>query len=97
VIAAVEPGSLVSVAVEPDLRVRLLDKGFTAFTAPLEPGPLICREYGFGVDDDAELAEVTGAGFDLFLSDAALAELYAVVPHPDGAALRQWDDPKQFL
>jgi hypothetical protein len=40
---------------------------------------------------------VTGAGFDLFLSDAALAELYAVVPDADGVALRQWDDPKQFL
>jgi hypothetical protein len=39
---------------------------------------------------------VTSAGFDLFLSDAALADLYAVVPGPDGA-LRQWDDPKQFL
>ncbi len=98
VIAAMEPGSLVSVAVDPDLRVRLLDKGFTALVAPHSPGELAYREFGFGVDDDAaELAEVTGAGFDLFLSDAALAELYAVVPYADGAALRQWDDPKQFV
>lgn len=58
VIAAMEPGSLVSVAVDPDLRVRLLDKGFTAFTAPLAPGELVYREVPFGVDDDAELAEV---------------------------------------
>jgi hypothetical protein len=97
VIAAMEEGSLVSVAVDPDLRVRLLDKGFTAFTAPLPPGELVYRRVPVGVDDDAELAEVTGAGFDLFLSDTALAELYAVVPYADGAALRQWDDPKQFL
>lgn len=97
VIAAMEPGSLVSVAVDPELRVRLLDKGFTAFTAPLKAGALVYREVPVGVEDDAELAEVTGAGFDLFLSAAAQAELYAVVPDADGAALRQWDDPKQFL
>lgn len=97
VIAALEPGSLISVAVDPDLRVRLLDRGFTAFTAPLRPGGLGSREVPSGVDDDTELAEVTGAGFDLFLSDAALAELYAVVPDADGVARRQWDDPRQFL
>ncbi|MDX8140803.1 hypothetical protein SK854_01680 [Lentzea sp. BCCO 10_0061] len=97
VIAAVEPGSLISVAVDPDLRVRLVDRSFTAFTAPLGPGELVYREVWFGVDDDAELAEVTGAGFDLFLSDAALAELYAVVPDADGVARRRWDDPKQVL
>jgi hypothetical protein len=97
VIAAMEPGSLVSVAVDPDLRVRLLDKGFTAFTAPLAPGELAYRYVPVGVDDDAELAEVTGAGFDLFLSGAALAELYAVVPGLDGVVRPHWDDPRQFL
>lgn len=97
VIAALRPGSLVSVVTEPDLRVRLLDKGFTAFTAPLEPGELAYRELPVGVDDDDELAEVTGAGFDLFVADAELAVRYAVVPDADGVARYEWDDPKQFL
>ncbi|MCR3747263.1 hypothetical protein [Lentzea californiensis] len=97
VISAMRPRSLVSVAVEPDLRVHLLDRGFTAFGAPLAPGELVYRELPFGVDDEAELAEVTGAGFDLFLADAALAELYAVVPDADGVARMEWDDPKQLL
>lgn len=96
VIAVMQPGSLVSVAAAPDLRVRLLDKGFTAFEAPLEPGELAYREVPFGVDDD-ELAQVTGAGFNLFVSDVELAVLYAVVPDSDGVVRHQWDDPKQFL
>ncbi|MET8760494.1 hypothetical protein [Lentzea sp. NPDC004782] len=81
----------------PDLRVRLIAESFTAFTAPLVPGELVYRHVPAGVDDDDEVAEVTGAGFSLFLSPDALAELYAVVPDADGVVRGQWEDPKQFL
>ncbi|MDX8049040.1 hypothetical protein SK571_06585 [Lentzea sp. BCCO 10_0798] len=97
VISEVQPRSLVRVAADPDLRVRLMDRSFTAFTAPLKPGELACHEVPGGVEDEDEVAEVTGAGFDLFLAGAALDELYAVVPDADGVVRRQWEDPKQFL
>ncbi|HEX8867332.1 MAG TPA: hypothetical protein VF821_16865 [Lentzea sp.] len=96
VIATMRPRSLVSVALDPDLRVRLMDQGFTAFVAPLQPGELAYREVPVGVDDDDELSEVTSAGFGLFLADTELAELYAVVPDADGVVRQQWEDPKQF-
>ncbi|MCX2947765.1 hypothetical protein [Lentzea sp. NEAU-D7] len=97
VIAEIRPRSLVSVVVNPDLRTRSLNEDFTAFSAPLEPGELAHRQLPVGVNGEDELAEVTGAGFDLFLAGAALAELYAVVPDTDGVVRMEWDDPKQFL
>ncbi|MET9230805.1 hypothetical protein [Lentzea sp. NPDC003310] len=93
VIAGVEPGSLVSVAANPDLRIRLLEHTFTAFSAPLRTGALVHREVWGGVEDDAQIAEVTSTGFDLFLADDEV-ELNAVVPHADGAVTWWWEDPR---
>ncbi|WP_431913204.1 hypothetical protein [Micromonospora carbonacea] len=91
VAGSVSPRSLISVVVNPDLRlkVEILDDGFTAFKSPLCPGELTFRSYPDGAD---RLEEVTGEGYSFLLGDSMLYRWRAVVPDPDGEVRGLWED-----
>jgi hypothetical protein len=90
VAGVVRPRSLVSVVIDPDMRLDLLllDDDFTAFRAALAPGELAYRAYPGGAD---ALTELTDDGFTLMLGESALAAWCAVVPDPDGVVRGQWE------
>ncbi|MGC4807020.1 hypothetical protein [Micromonospora sp. DT233] len=91
VAGAVRPRSLLSVVVNPDLRlkVEILDDGFTAFKPPLQPGELVSCSYSGGADS---LDEVTSQGYSMMLGDSLLTRWRAVVPDADGEVRGAWED-----
>ncbi|MFI9644392.1 hypothetical protein ACIG87_30825 [Micromonospora sp. NPDC051925] len=91
VAGSIRPRSLVSIVVNPDLRlkVEIIDDGFAAFKAPLRPGELDSRSYFGGADS---LDEVTSQGYSLMLGDSVLSRWCAVVPDPDGEVRGSWKD-----
>lgn len=88
---AVRPRSLLSVTVDPDLRLEplLLDDDFTAFKPPLVPGELTYRAYPGGADS---VAELTDDGFTFMLGESVPAAWSAVVPDSDGVVRKHWED-----
>jgi hypothetical protein len=90
VATTVAPGSLIGVAVNPDLVLddTVDDVNFTAFSGPLVPGELAYRAYPGGVES---IEEVEAEGFDLAVRDAVLNRWCAVVPDADGVIRGRWE------
>ncbi|MET9969948.1 hypothetical protein ABZZ80_29490 [Streptomyces sp. NPDC006356] len=88
---AVRPRSLLSVVVDPDLRLDplFLDDDFTAFKAPLAAGELTYRAGPRGADD---LRELTDDDFAFLLRDSAPVAWRAVVPDSDGVVRGRWEE-----